>query len=299
MKGAKLVKLFLECIPCYQKQALFATRNLDHKFRAKVLRKLMSYLCSISWEITPDEIANRVYNLIRDETGIVDPYKEIKTISNKTALKLYPNIKAKLGKTQKERRLYLAANLAIAGNIIDYGPAFDFDLEETIEEVLNKEPAINDFDILLEKVMSAQSLLYFADNAGEIVFDKMFIEEMIAARGKPFKTIAFVVKGGPIINDAMIEDVYEVGIDEIPNVVFHEIGNGEKGTGPDRGDEIVKEWIKRHDLVISKGQGNFEGLSENGGIFFMLLAKCPVIAKEIGVNVKDTIIKYQVREENK
>jgi len=286
------MKLFLDCIPCFQKQVLFTVKDLDDKLKSKILRKVMILLCDTSWELTPDEIANKVYNLVREETGIADPYKQIKKQSNKMAMELYPKLKIEMKSIRKKDRLYIAANLAIAGNIIDYGPAFEFDLGKTIKEVLNKEPAINDFDILSEKVMSAESLLYFADNAGEIALDKMFIQEMITIRGKPFNHISFVVKGGPIINDAMIEDAYEVGIDELPNVVFYKIGNGQEGTGPNRWDGVVKEWIKEHDLVISKGQGNFEGLSENSNIFFMLIAKCPVIAKEIGVNVKDTVIKY-------
>lgn len=286
------MKLFLDCIPCFQKQVLFTVKDLDDKLKSKILRKVMILLCDTSWELTPDEIANKAYNLIREETGIADPYKQIKKQSNKMAMELYPKLKTEMKSIRKKDRLYIAANLAIAGNIIDYGPAFEFDLGKTIKEVLNKEPAINDFDILSEKVMSAESLLYFADNAGEIALDKMFIQEMITIRGKPFNHISFVVKGGPIINDAMIEDAYEVGIDKLPNVVFYKIGNGQEGTGPNRWEDVVKEWIKEHDLVISKGQGNFEGLSENSNIFFMLIAKCPVIAKEIGVNVKDTVIKY-------
>lgn len=286
------MKLFLDCIPCFQKQVLFTVKDLDDKLKSKILRKVMILLCDTSWELTPDEIANKAYNLIREETGIADPYKQIKKQSNKMAMELYPKLKTEMKSIRQKDRLYIAANLAIAGNIIDYGPAFEFDLGKTIKEVLNKEPAINDFDILSEKVMSAESLLYFADNAGEIALDKMFIQEMITIRGKPFNHISFVVKGGPIINDAMIEDAYEVGIDKLPNVVFYRIGNGQEGTGPNRWDDVVKEWIKEHDLVISKGQGNFEGLSENSNIFFMLIAKCPVIAKEIGVNVKDTVIKY-------
>lgn len=286
------MKLFLDCIPCFQKQVLFTVKDLDDKLKSKILRKVMILLCDTSWELTPDEIANKAYNLIREETGIADPYKQIKKQSNKMAMELYPKLKTEMKSIRQKDRLYIAANLAIAGNIIDYGPAFEFDLGKTIKEVLNKEPAINDFDILSEKVMSAESLLYFADNAGEIALDKMFIQEMITIRGKPFNHISFVVKGGPIINDAMIEDAYEVGIDKLPNVVFYKIGNGQEGTGPNRWDDVVKEWIKEHDLVISKGQGNFEGLSENSNIFFMLIAKCPVIAKEIGVNVKDTVIKY-------
>lgn len=286
------MKLFLDCIPCFQKQVLFTVKDLDDKLKSKILRKVMILLCDTSWELTPDEIANKAYNLIREETGIADPYKQIKKQSNKMAMELYPKLKTEMKSIRQKDRLYIAANLAIAGNIIDYGPAFEFDLGKTIKEVLNKEPAINDFDILSEKVMSAESLLYFADNAGEIALDKMFIQEMITIRGKPFNHISFVVKGGPIINDAMIEDAYEVGINELPNVVFYKIGNGQEGTGPNRWEDVVKEWIKEHDLVISKGQGNFEGLSENSNIFFMLIAKCPVIAKEIGVNVKDTVIKY-------
>ena len=286
------MKLFLDCIPCFQKQVLFTVKDLDDKLKSKILRKVMILLCDTSWELTPDEIANKAYNLIREETGIADPYKQIKKQSNKMAMELYQKLKTEMKSIRQKDRLYIAANLAIAGNIIDYGPAFEFDLGKTIKEVLNKEPAINDFDILSEKVMSAESLLYFADNAGEIALDKMFIQEMITIRGKPFNHISFVVKGGPIINDAMIEDAYEVGIDKLPNVVFYKIGNGQEGTGPNRWEDVVKEWIKEHDLVISKGQGNFEGLSENSNIFFMLIAKCPVIAKEIGVNVKDTVIKY-------
>lgn len=286
------MKLFLDCIPCFQKQVLFTVKDLDDKLKSKILRKVMILLCDTSWELTPDEIANKAYNLIREETGIADPYKQIKKQSNKMAMELYPKLKTEMKSIRQKDRLYIAANLAIAGNIIDYGPAFEFDLGKTIKEVLNKEPAINDFDILSEKVMSAESLLYFADNAGEIALDKMFIQEMITIRGKPFNHISFVVKGGPIINDAMIEDAYEVGIDKLPNVVFYRIGNGQEGTGPNRWEDVVKEWIKEHDLVISKGQGNFEGLSENSNIFFMLIAKCPVIAKEIGVNVKDKVIKY-------
>ncbi|MGB9682028.1 MAG: damage-control phosphatase ARMT1 family protein [bacterium] len=297
------MKLYLDCIPCFQNQALFATRNLSNKLQEKILRKVMNLLYNLNWEITPDEIANRVYSLIREETGIIDPYKEIKEKSNKIALELYPKLKMKLEKARKEDRLCIAVNLAIAGNIIDYitdfGLTSGFDLEKTIEEVLNKKPAINDLEILKEKTLLGETLLYFADNAGEIVLDKIFIEEMIETRGKPFKHISFVVKGGPIVNDAMIDDAYDAGIDKLPNIAFYKLGNGQKGTGPNRRDDEVKRWIRQHNLVISKGQANFEGLSENSNIFFILMAKCPIIARELGVSTMDTVIKYNQREEKR
>jgi len=287
------VKLFLECVPCFLRQALFVLKDLDAESRTRIFRKVLALINDSDWDLTSDEMANRMYSLVRRETGVFDPYKEIKTMNNKAALKLYPEAKARLEQTFPEDRLCLTAKLAIAGNIIDYGPGFDFDLEKTVEEVLNKDLAVNDFAKLVEKAISANSLLYFADNAGEIVFDKMFIEEMMVARGRPFERLSFVIKGGPILNDAMLTDAYEVGIDELPHVEFYRLGNGEEGTGPNRSDGVVGKWIARHDLVISKGQGNFEGLSEHSGIFFMLLAKCPVIAREVGVEVKDAIVKYR------
>lgn len=288
------MKLYLDCIPCFLKQALFVTKDQEEQMRANILRKVMMYLCSTNWDISHDEIVNKVYNLIRKETKIIDPYKDIKKESNKMVLELYPKLKNQLSMiSNNENRLYTAAKLSIAGNIIDFGPSSDFDLDKTINDVLNKEPAIDDFNILLDKIMSGDKLLFFADNAGEIVLDKIFIEEMIKIRGKSFRSISFVVKGGPIINDAMIDDAYESGVDKLPNVTFYKIGNGIKDTGPSREDNIVKEWIFQHDIVISKGQGNYEGLSENSNVFFMLIAKCPIIARDLGVEVMDPVIKYQ------
>jgi hypothetical protein len=286
------MKLYLDCIPCFQRQTLFATKNLDDEKRGTILRKVMTLLLDINWDTTSDEIVNHVHCLIRESMGIYDPYAEVKKISNEQALELYPVLKSKLEKiNDKEKRIFTAAKLAIAGNIIDFGPTFEFDLKKTISEVVEKELAINNFDILYEKILFSDKLLYFADNAGEIVFDKLFIEEMIKLRKKPFDCITFVVKGGPIINDAMLEDAQNVGIDNLPNVKFEFLGNGQAETGPSRRDSQIKEWIKENGLVISKGQGNFEGLSNNKGIFFMLMAKCPIIARELKVNVMDTIIK--------
>jgi uncharacterized protein with ATP-grasp and redox domains len=289
------MKLYLECIPCFLKQTLFATKDQEEEIRATILKKVVKFLYEANWNISHDEIVNEIYNLIREETKILDPYKDIKRESNDMALKLYPLLKNQLNKIDDgKQRLYTAAKLSIAGNIIDFGPSSDFDLDKTIDDVLNKKLAIDDFDILFDKILSSDKLLFFADNAGEIVFDKIFIEEMINIRKKPFSRIAFVVKGGPIINDAMLDDVYEIGIDKFPNIIFYKLGNGTKGTGPNRKDKEVKDWIKNHDIVISKGQGNYEGLSENKNIFFMLMAKCPVISKDLNVGIMDAVIKYNL-----
>jgi uncharacterized protein with ATP-grasp and redox domains len=160
-----------------------------------------------------------------------------------------------------------------------------------VKEVLEKKFAIDDYETLKEKLEAAETLLYFADNAGEIGFDKLLIETFLQTR--KLEKIRFVVKGGPIINDATLEDAVYMGLCDLPNVEFVAISNGEAGTGPERKSRTVKSWIKQHDLVISKGQGNYEGLSEHNGLFFMLMAKCSVIAADLNVEVGDIILKYK------
>ena len=122
------------------------------------------------------------------------------------------------------------------------------------------------------------------------MFDRLLIEEMIRFRGRPFKKVSFVVKGGPIINDATIEDALMAGIDRIPNVKILKVSNGDESTGPDILSEEVRNWLENHDLVLSKGQGNYEDLSEVGTPYFLLMIKCPVIGDDIGVNVGDIVI---------
>jgi hypothetical protein len=287
------MKLYLDCIPCFQRQALFATRDLDEKRRSEILRKVMNLLSQRKWDISPDELSQDIYRLIRQETGIDDPYYEIKKESNREALEFYPHLKKKVQEiANDEEKLYTAVKIAIAGNIIDFGPQIKIDLEKTLLEVLRQKPGINHFDRLYEKGLKAKSLLYFADNAGEIVFDKILIEELIALRKSSFSKITFVVKGVPVINDAMLSDAREVGIDKLPNLVFQQLGDGDVETGPKRRDEEVRQWIRGHELVVSKGQGNFEGLSNYSGICFLLMAKCPIIAGELQVKEMDTIIKF-------
>jgi len=164
-------------------------------------------------------------------------------------------------------------------------------LEKTVTEVLKKSFAIDDYQWLRKNLSDAETLLFFADNAGEIVFDKLLIETFLEF--KNLEKIRFIIKGGPIINDATLEDAIYVGFCDLPNVEFLTVSNGETGTGPERSSQMVKYWIKNHDLVISKGQGNYEGLSEHAGLFFLLIAKCPVIASDLGVEVGDIILKYK------
>jgi uncharacterized protein with ATP-grasp and redox domains len=285
------MKLNLDCIPCFQRQALQAVRfiNNDEKLHEKVLREVVKTLLTLDWESTPQELAHEVHGIVKRVTNENDPYKDVKQESNDLVLRMYTELKETVKNSRDQLRT--AVKLAIAGNIIDFGVAQEFNLEETIREVLKKEFAIDDYKKLRENLEKAETLLFFVDNAGEIGLDKLLVETFLGT--KTLEKIDFVVKGGPIINDATLEDAVYMGLNSLPNSEFLVISNGEAGTGPKRNSQTVKRWIYEHDLVISKGQGNYEGLSEHNGLFFLLMAKCPIIASDIGVEVGDIIIKYK------
>ena len=278
---------------CIAKQALEAVRLATNnpKIQEEVLRRVMRHLTEIGWIGTPPQLvrASRVVELIEELTGVYDPYKDLKRASNDEALAMLNEVKSLIA--SHEDSLRAAVKVAIAGNIIDFVAVETYDLRATIEKVMKQEPAIDDYSRLRGEVLSAETLLYFADNAGEIVFDKLLVEEMIRVRGKPFRRISFVVKGGPIINDATIEDALYVGLDKLPNIEFKKVSSGKPGTGPELSSPEVLSWIRNHDLVISKGQGNYEDLSDIGEVYFLLIAKCPVVAEDIGVRVGDIVIK--------
>ncbi len=181
-------------------------------------------------------------------------------------------------------RLLTAVKIAIAGNVIDLGPGHEIYLEEEVEEVLSKELSIDHYDEFKANLEKSETIFYLGDNAGEIVFDKILLREM------QNKEIFYFVKGAPKINDAMAIDAKKAGIDEYAKVDV--VGDGRPGTGPERDSPEFIERMKKADMVISKGMGNYEALSEiSANIFFLLKAKCPVIAEDLGVEVGNIILK--------
>ena len=289
----------MDCIPCVQQQALNAIRfNInDRETEKMVLKKVMDHLIDMNWDKTPPELSHTAHSIVREEIQINDPYKRVKEKYNEHALNLLPEIKDKLKKS--DNRLETATRISIAGNIIDFGAVDEEDLEvkKTINEVLEKDIAINDYEKFIQRIEdpNTEKLLIFVDNTGEIVFDKLLLEEILKQRKKlgleEFSKITVVVKGGPILNDATRRDTEYVGFDKIPNLEYKKISNGDPDTGPPRASEKVHNWIKNHDLVISKGQGNYEGLSQYKNVFFLLMAKCEVVAKKLDVKKGDLILK--------
>ena len=281
------MKATLDCIPCLQRQALKAIRMSisDPKRQKEVMREVVGKIYEMDWDKTPPELAHVIHKLIRERSG-VDPYRELKERYNKFLLGIYSELEKKVNESNDW--IETGIKMAIAGNIIDFGALERFDVEKTIEKVLNSDIG-KDLEKFKEKFETARSLLYFFDNAGEIVLDKLLIEKML--EHKNFEKVTFVLKGGPIINDATIEDAKQVGLDKIKNAKFLFVDNGD-GAGPSRSSETVKGWIENHDLVIAKGQGNYEGMNEFKNIFFMLMVKCPVISNYLNAPTGTIILKY-------
>jgi uncharacterized protein with ATP-grasp and redox domains len=279
------MKTYLDCIPCFVRQTLEASKMAtdDEVKQEKALRAVLSELGRTSLKNKiPSQIARKVHHIVRKVAKNNDPYKEVKDEYNRKALEMYPSLKRKVARSKD--RLLTATKLAIAGNIIDFGPGYEFDLEKTIEDVLAQDFAIDNFNQFRKALSRSKKIIYIGDNTGEIVFDRILLEEL---RGKK---ITFVVKGGPIINDATVEDAKFAGIDKIAKI--GRVSNGMPGTGPDRNSKGFIKKLKNADIVISKGQGNYEALSEvKANIFFLLKVKCPVIARDIGVKIGDIVVK--------
>lgn len=280
------MKTYLECIPCFFKQALIASQiaGADEVTQKKVLDKLSQMIPNFSLEQKPPEMGKDVYALVKEMTGNPDPFKEIKHRFNKIALKLYPNLKKKVKESKDP--LLTAIRLSIAGNVIDYGTPNSFNINDEIEDILKKDFAIFDYEKLKNALENTSQILYLADNAGEVVFDKILIEELN-------KEIIYVVRDKPIINDALIEDAVFCGIDKIAKVISS--GSDAPGTILEYCSKDFLDIYKNSKLVISKGQGNFEALSEEAKpIFFLFKAKCYCSAKDVGCNINDIILKSAI-----
>jgi uncharacterized protein with ATP-grasp and redox domains len=277
------MKVYLECYPCFFQQALKAARMItsDEELVHQILLEVNALLPKIMGDVTPPEIGREVYRIVSRLTGVKDPYREIKEKCTQQAFALYPTLKERVRLARD--RLRKAIRIAIAGNVIDFGSNMPFDLKKDLETILTQKFAIDHYDVFTEALDRAKDILYIADNAGETVFDRVLIEEF----GKP---VTYVVREHPIINDAVREDAIAAGIDKIADIM---------SSGTDAPGNILRlcsdEFLKIYeasDFIISKGQGNYEGLSgENRPIFFLLKAKCPVIAKHIGIEQGSIILK--------
>lgn len=281
------MRTYFDCIPCFIRQSLDAVRLMtsDESIHEQVVRNILRLAADLDMSQSPPVMGQKIHRLIRELLGMEDPYHKIKKQFNELALKLYPELRKLI--IRSEDPLETAIRLAIAGNIIDFGvnsKLQESELEKTISESLAAEFSDMQLKPFQQAVNEAEEILYIADNAGEIIFDRLLIEQL------PVEKVTVVVKGRPVINDATMEDAELAGLPKVVEV----IDNGSDGPGTifESCSRYFRARFARADLVIAKGQGNYETLNEvNKNIFFILKAKCPVIARDLNCEVGEMIFR--------
>jgi uncharacterized protein with ATP-grasp and redox domains len=247
------------------------------------MRRLLVFLSKADYQQSPPVLGREIHRMIRQELNNPDPYREIKDKYNRLILDMYSDLE-KMVITAKDP-FDTAMRLAIAGNVIDFGSQHQLDVLETINRVIKAHIAIDDSQKLKENLKSAKSLLYIGDNCGEIVLDKLFIEHIKVAK------IYFAVRSGPVINDITIDDALRVGMDKISKIIT--TGDNAPGAVWESTSNEFKEVFNKADVIISKGQGNLEGLIDvPGNIYFLFVSKCDLIARRVGAIKGDFIVKH-------
>lgn len=285
--GIRFVRTELECLPCFMRQISrtlgYAGVNGDRG--RDITRRAERIIENASFDQAPARVSTLLHRLIRLESG-VDPYAQVKDEYNRIALEKLPAAR-KLVLEHGEDHLAGSVRAAIAGNVIDFGIYDTVDLDRALHDAFHlplSEAAYADFS---RAVQNARTVLYLCDNAGEIVFDRVLIDTL---RGMGRKVIA-AVKGAPVINDATLDDARSAGLPASASLV---IDNGNDGIGTllELCSEPFREAYRSADLIISKGQANYETLAgeRDPRTFFLFMVKCSVVAKALDREQGDIIL---------
>ncbi|MBL7110650.1 MAG: DUF89 family protein [Bacteroidales bacterium] len=274
-----------ECIPCTINSylRLVKTGVIPESQQEALLRRLLKDLATIDYDQSPPMLGRRMHRMIRDFLQNPDPYQQIKEKYNHMMLGLYPKFEGLVN--DSEDPFNAAMRLAIAGNVIDFGAQKQMDVMDMINKAMGVKLAIDDSLHLRHDLKHADTLLYIGDNCGEIVMDKLFLTYM----NVPEKY--FAVRDRPVINDVTLEDANMTGMEEVAKVIT--TGDDAPGAVWDSVSEEFRNIFRTADIVISKGQGNLEGLIDvpHKSIYFLLITKCDLIASRVGAKTEEYVIK--------
>lgn len=275
-----------DCIPCFMRQTLEAARQAtnDESIHEAALRKIGKEISRMDLDRPPPIMGAILHRTVRELTQNEDPYKKSKDICNQSALKLYSEMSELV--VSSADPLETALKIAIAGNVIDFSVSPDadqLDIRSAIDEVLAQPLHVDTVDQFREVVRNAHSIMYLGDNAGEIVFDRILIEQL------PKDKLTYVVKGCPTINDVTRDDAHATGITDLVEVI--DTGSDIPGVVLEECREAFRRQFQQADLIISKGQGNYECLSDmDKDIFFVFKAKCSSVATHLGCDIGKPIL---------
>ena len=276
-----------DCIPCLFRQALATARRVtdDDETLRGALIELAKFLARSHEQCSPAEFSYDGLMAVQRFLGVDDPYKEEKDSFNKAILELEGHLQEIID--ESDDPLHMAVRLAAAGNMIDLGIVSDVNIDDHIRAARETGFAVDDYDLLRQRLEDAETILYVLDNAGEIVFDKLLIRHLAADH-----IVTAVVRRSPVLNDVTMDDAVYVGIDKLCEVI--DTGCDVFGVPVEL---VSQEFLRRFDAAdvrIAKGHANFETLDGCGReIFFLLKAKCQSVAGELGVNLYDSVLMCQ------
>ncbi len=286
------MKVQLDCVPCNLRQALEAARlaTTDSDIQKKIILKSLEVLSRYDSYKTAPEMGGAVHEVVKEYTGNEDPYEKVKRVAIKMAHDIYPALKRYV--EAQEDRLLSALEVSAVGNLLDagvYGDMRTVDIETVLNRELTKGFAVCDIKALREDLQNVETVVIIGDNAGETVLDRILISEIKNVSGEKVG-VFYAVRGVPIINDATAEDAIASGLDHDATIVS--TGSAVPGLILDKtGPEFLKLY-RDADVVISKGQGNYETLSDTAGraLYFLLKAKCEAVARDIGVGIGANVL---------
>lgn len=277
----------LECFPCFLRQALAAARRAtnDAALHRAVIDRVAGEMRRFDTRLSPPAMAQRIHRVIRDETGEADPYRDIKQHFNRHGMRLRDRLRSRVRRAPDP--FAAAVRLAIAGNSIDFGTRDDV-TEHAISRLIRdawRQPVRGSVTGLRRAVWRARRILFLADNAGEIALDQLLLEQM------PLDRVVVAVRGRPVLNDATHEDAEAVGLTSLVEVIDN--GSDAPGTILDTCSPRFRRTFAEADLVVAKGQGNFESLSSvpDRDIRFLFMVKCPLVARQLHCRVGAFVVR--------
>ena len=276
--------LDLECLHCALNQVIHTTEvaGAPEPLRRELMQRALKLLAEGDVNRNNCIQIEQVYRMVAEGLGDADPYRETRLFFDREMYRLLPALREQLA--QSDDPLRAAVRAAIAGNLIDLAAlGGEVTLERAMQKVEDVEREglyFDDCDGLDAALKSARTVLVLGDNCGEIAMDRLLIETI--RRLYPQIEVKYSVRGSAVVNDVTYEDAAAVGMDEVAEVIDN--GDCLLTTLLCRASEDFRREFYAADVIIAKGMGNYEGLynCDRGNIWFLMIAKCSVIARMSG-----------------
>ncbi len=266
----------------------------DENLQFEALLKFLEFLASnASKKAVPSYLGSKRNKIITEITNNSDPYRRLKQKSNEVAEQIEPIARKLVEAGENEReKLNRSLKIAAAANSMEYGVSkFEFDpegLQSKFENLLDEELKIDDSREISSKILSSSKVLYLTDNCGEIILDHILMGEIAKTGAEVF----IGAKSSPTQDDVTVEMAEKLGTEKFGKI----IPSGEKvGLFLDDAPDEMKNIVESAGLVISKGMGNFETISEyeeklKGKLVYLLRAKCTPVAQSLGVERGELVV---------